>query len=100
MNATPAYRDRLAVPTYGTRRSPYGNGPSGFAGNVNIGAPPPSVVRQPLGDMDPNIMPPSGMNGHGMSAGVKVGRQQAGGTQYRGTPAAGRNLGHSILGLR
>lgn len=97
--ATPQHREPLAVPTYRSRNAVFGIQGPAYNNNGHGGIVQPSPVRQRLGSIDPNIMPSAGLGGHGLSGGMKVGRQYVGqGQQAMGNVR--RNVGASILDMR
>ncbi|KAF4306759.1 Zinc finger RING-type protein [Botryosphaeria dothidea] len=64
INATPQHRTRLGE-LNGQIYHPMGN----------IGAQHTPIVRQPLGNLGPNTFAGAGVNGHGLSAGMRAGKQ-------------------------
>ena len=93
ISATPSqHRTRLPTPARLARHSDHlqpHNSHNGLVGKLQTTFT--SMPRQPLSRLSPNKSSNSGMSGYGMSAGMKVGRQQ---------PAGLGGLDHSIGGVR
>ena len=90
--ATPSgHRTRLPPPLYGNRGTN-----NAVGGNIIRQGTP---LRPVLNNMDPNIYGNSNNPGYGMSAGVKVGRQQNGPIGRNGI-GVGRSTGVGGLNIR
>ncbi|KAF2152510.1 hypothetical protein K461DRAFT_148027 [Myriangium duriaei CBS 260.36] len=91
-NQNTSHRQRLGLPPYGNTVASV---PSIHSNNILH----PTPVRQPLRSMDQDSAPFGNQSKHGLGGGARIGRN-VGVSTNRGSGAAGRNLGHSILGMR